>query len=262
LFAKTRSRSFDNLFFSGMAVLIFVSVGSEATPVSRPASYSQSFMALFLGGNHMLRFAAVLLVLVFVALVPSSVLAQDKLVVFGGYSYLRPPVSVEEAFVCVGPVCPIATIPPATITNRQNLNGWALSATYRFLPFLGLTADLSGHYGSAASSFSSNAHQYTYLFGPEVSLPSRVSPFAHVLFGGTHQSISGVTLNIPIPIPTYNAILPASNSGFATAIGAGIDLKIIPHVWIRPIQIDYLITRLASNTQSQVRASAGVVLHF
>jgi hypothetical protein len=249
-----------------MAVLIFVSVGSEATPVSRPASYSQSFMALFRGENSMPRFAAVLLVLVFVALVPSSVLAQDKLVVFGGYSYLRPPVSVEEAFLCGGPVCPIpiATIPPATVTNRRNLNGWELSATYRFLPFLGLTADVSGHYGSAVNSFSSNAHEYTYLLGPEVSLPSRVSPFAHVLFGGTHQSISGVTPNPGpvIPIPTYNAIIPASNLGFATAIGAGFDLKVIPHVWIRPIQIDYLITRLVGNTQNQVRASAGVVLHF
>jgi hypothetical protein len=57
-------------------------------------------------------------------------------------------------------------------------------------------------------------------------------------------------------------IVPNSNSAFATAFGAGIDLKLIPHVWVRPIQIDYLVTRLHSDTQNQARVSAGIVLHF
>jgi hypothetical protein len=55
---------------------------------------------------------------------------------------------------------------------------------------------------------------------------------------------------------------PNSNSGFATAIGAGIDLKLMPHIWIRPIQFDYLVTRFSSNTQKQARVSVGVVLYF
>ncbi|HKM83553.1 MAG TPA: outer membrane beta-barrel protein [Candidatus Acidoferrum sp.] len=210
----------------------------------------------------MLRFTSVLLELVLLALAPSSLSAQDKFVVFGGYSYLRPPVTVaEEIVTCVGPVfCPPPSI-PSFVTNRQNLNGWELSATYRFLPFLGIAADFSGHYGSAISGYPSRAHQYTYLFGPEISLPSRVSPFAHVLFGGTHQSVIPGSFAIPVS-GTYTAIASSTDSAFATSFGAGIDLKLVPHLWIRPIQLDYLITRLGSNTQNQARVSAGVVFHF
>ncbi len=211
------------------------------------------------------RFFPAVLALVLLALAPAALFAQDKFVVFGGYSYLRPPVSVEQTFVCTGPVCPLqpgVVVPPSILTNRQNLNGWELSATYRFLPFLGLAADFSGHYGSAISGFSSRTHQQTYLFGPQVSLPSRVSPFAHVLFGATHQSVSA-SLGPIVPVEGGQlAILSTSGSAFAAALGAGIDLKLLPHIWIRPIQIDYLVTRLRSSTQNQPRVSAGVVFHF
>jgi opacity protein-like surface antigen len=209
----------------------------------------------------MLRFSAVVLVLVFLALAPASLFAQDKFVVFGGYSYLRPSITANETNCPVPNVCPVVPTFLLPYTSRQNLNGGEFTGTYRFLPFLGLAADFSGHYGPTVgnSNGTSRTHQYTYLFGPEVSLPSRVSPFAHVLFGGTHQSISASSFagsNI------VNSVLASTNSGFSTALGAGIDLKVVPHVWIRPIQIDYLITRLGSKTQNQARVSAGVVFHF
>jgi hypothetical protein len=208
-----------------------------------------------------IRLSTVLFALLLLTVSISSALAQDKIVVFGGYSYLRPPVTVTESN-CPSPnMCPVIPVFLLQVTNRQNLNGWEFTGTYRFLPFLGLAADVSGHYGPSVgnSNGTSRTHQYTYLFGPEVSLPSRVSPFAHVLFGGTHQSISASSFagsNI------VNSVLATTDSGFATAIGAGIDLKLVPHVWIRPIQIDYLVTRLHSGTQNQARVSAGVVVHF
>jgi Outer membrane protein beta-barrel domain len=209
----------------------------------------------------MLRLSTVLLALLLLTASASSLFAQDKLVVFGGYSYLRPPITADETNCPTPEVCPVIPVFLLPVTSRQNLNGWEFTGTYRFLPFLGLAADFSGHYGPTVgnSNGTSRTHQYTYLFGPEVSLPSRVSPFAHVLFGGTHQSISASSFagsNI------VNSVLATTDSGFATAIGAGIDLKLIPHVWIRPIQIDYLVTRLHSNTQNQARVSAGVVFHF
>jgi len=37
---------------------------------------------------------------------------------------------------------------------------------------------------------------------------------------------------------------------------------VAPFVSVRPIQIDYLLTRFSSATQSQPRVSAGVVFHF
>ena len=185
--------------------------------------------------------------------------------IFGGYSYLRPPVRAEELFICTSTVCPNSALPPDYVlapnyvTNRRNLNGFEVSGAYHILPFLRLTADFSSHYGSTINNSSSNAHQQFFLFGPEVSLPTWVSPFAHVLIGGSHQSISSGTLTSALP---YNTVAANSHTGFSTAIGGGLDLKLIPHVYVRAIQIDYAVTRLNGNTQNDPRISAGLVLHL
>src|SRR2546430_10164128 len=52
--------------------------------------------------------------------------------VFVGYSYNRAGTSQPGAFN----------------TDRSNLNGWEGSLEGKFLPFLGIVADVSGHYGS------------------------------------------------------------------------------------------------------------------
>src|ERR1700739_3731034 len=204
---------------------------------------------------------AFLTLLVCSCLTPSVLLAQDHLILFGGYSYLRPPVTATEAFFCTAPVCPLPPVAPFNVTNTRNLNGFELSATYRFLPFLGIAADFSGHYGSTLNHNPISVHQYTGLAGPEVAFPSRVSPFAHVLFGGTHQTVTAGAVTT-IPNEGYYGVVPNTVHSFATAIGAGIDLQLLPHIWLRPIQIDYLLTRLHSSTQNQPRISAGLVLHF
>jgi hypothetical protein len=189
--------------------------------------------------------------------------AQDKVEVFGGYSYLRPGIPAEEAFSCPpGALCPVQnpTPPPTFVNNRQNLNGWEAAAGVHVLPLLRIVADFSGHYGPTVGSGASRTHQHTYLFGPEVSLPARVSPFAHVLFGVSHQTESFAFF--PLNSVGDNSVLASNRTGFASAIGGGIDLKLISHVWIRPIQFDYLLTRLGGSTQNQPRVSAGIVLHF
>lgn len=221
-------------------------------------SISSTILGPVFGGMLVYKLSA-LLALVCLSLGSAPVYTQDRIVVFGGDSYLRAPVSATESFVCTLHPCPITVTLPFRVTNTQNLNGFELSGTYRFLPFLGVAADLSANYGTAVPHSSSNVHQYTGMVGPEVSLPSRVSPFAHALFGGTHQTVTSGS------IPTnagFFAVQPNTIHSFATAIGAGIDLKLVPHVWIRPIQIDYLLTHLNSTTQNQPRVSAGVVLHF
>ena len=197
----------------------------------------------------------------FACVLASPLPAQDHIVIFGGYSYLRLPVTATEAFFCTAQVCPLLPVAPFNVTNTRNLNGFELSATYRFLPFLGIAADFSGHYGATLNHSPSSVHQYTGLAGPEVAFPSRVSPFAHVLFGGTHQTVTAGAVT-PVTNEGYYGVVPNTVHSFATAIGAGIDLKLIPHIGLRPIQIDYLLTRLHSNTQNQPRISAGLVLHF
>jgi Outer membrane protein beta-barrel domain len=91
--------------------------------------------------------------------------AQEKVEVFGGYSYMR-----------------------FNSSPGANLNGWEISGQYKFTDWLGGVADLDGHYGSPRGVGTS---VYTYLFGPQVSFSARVSPFAHLLLGGAHIGAAG-----------------------------------------------------------------------
>ncbi len=142
----------------------------------------------------------------------------DKLEVFGGYSYLH-------------------------VTNPSfSTNGWEASGQYKFMDWLGGVADFDGHYGTIDGA---NSSTYTYLFGPQVSWPARVSPFAHVLFGGAHTSVGG-----------------AGDSSFALAVGGGFDTEIAPSIHWRIFQADYLPTYFFGGTQNNVRISTGIVIHF
>jgi hypothetical protein len=168
----------------------------------------------------MLRKLSLLLGLFF--LISLSAHAQgisDKVELFGGYSYLR-----------------------FDSSPQVNLNGWELSGQYKFTDWLGGVADFSGHYGSP---FGISSSVHTFMFGPQVSWPSRVSPFAHVLVGGAHFSVPG-----------------AATTAFASAIGGGIDTRIAHRLSWRIIQGDYLITRFGSSTQNNVRVSTGIVFRF
>lgn len=178
--------------------------------------------------------------------------AQDSFQLFGGYSYLRPSVAVTETQYLPQP-CPLGApcgLVVQTIGTHPNLNGWELSGTYNATKWFGATADFSGHYGSVLGS---SDHLQTYLFGPQIRFPGRVSPFAHVLFGGAHEALGG---------NSAPQIIAGSANAFAAAVGAGIDIKMTHFVSFRAIQLDYLMTRFGSATQNQPRVSAGVVLHF
>jgi len=167
----------------------------------------------------MVRTIGLLLGILFVALLPAAAQDDDKVEVFGGYTYMRFRGGTD-----------------------LNLNGWEASAQYKFRDWIGGVADFDGHYGSPHGVGTS---LYSYLFGPQVSLPSRVSPFAHVLLGGAHFSAAG-----------------SGDSAFAMAIGGGIDTEIKQGISWRIIQGDYLLTRFGSQTQNNGRISTGVIFRF
>ncbi|HKS80915.1 MAG TPA: outer membrane beta-barrel protein [Candidatus Acidoferrales bacterium] len=119
-----------------------------------------------------------------------------------------------------------------------NMAGWNFTGQYKFNDWFGGVADFSGNYGSGASV-------HTFLFGPQLSWPSRVSPFAHVLLGAAHFSESGV-----------------GDTSFSVAIGAGIDSKINDRFSWRIIEGDYVPTRFFGSTQNNARILTAVVVHF
>lgn len=204
------------------------------------------------------RFPRLLLLKLFVLLAPvlcvsTSCRAQDKVELFGGYSYFRASIREGQFNPCVD-FCPNLTFS----TSHANLNGWELSGQYRLLPFLGAVADFNGTYGTANGA---GAREHTFLFGPQVSLPTKVSPFVHAFFGAAMESQSPKGFCAAITSITCPFTL-GSDTSFATAIGAGFDIKLAPLVKLRLIQVDYLRTQLHGATQNQARASAGIVFHF
>jgi hypothetical protein len=184
-----------------------------------------------------------------------STQAQDKIEVFGGYSFVRGETSWVESPFCQGIVCPLPAQPSVLVGSNPTLNGWEFSGIYKVNEVLGLGGAFSGDYGSFKGA---SYHLETYLFGPQVSFPGRVSPFANVMLGGAHSSSGSNLTSNPVITPQNGS----SNSAFAVSVGVGIDLKVTSFLWVRPVQIDYLATRFNSNTQSLPRLSAGVVLHF
>jgi opacity protein-like surface antigen len=143
--------------------------------------------------------------------------------------------------------------------NRGSLNGWQATLEGKLLPFLGVVADITGHYGSlsfpaacpvgvvpCSTSISLNAHVYESMFGPRIGVPiGKFRPFGEFEIGVGHVSTNGA----------------GSDTSFATAVGGGLDYKIFkPLAW--RFQGDYIHTSFFSNGQNNLRLSTGIVLRF
>ncbi len=143
--------------------------------------------------------------------------------------------------------------------DRANTNGWEASLEGKVVPFLGFVADFDSHYGSqnfagavcglscSPVAFNADVTERNFLFGPRVSFSvGRFRPFAEALFGASHVDVN-------------NGV--GSDTSFATALGGGLDYKIIrPVAW--RFQGDYVQTRFFGATQNNVRISTGIVFRF
>ncbi len=166
--------------------------------------------------------------------------AQDvaKFDVFAGYSYVRenPSTSGVDGF---------------------NLHGGSASIAYNAHHWLSAVADFGGYHSNNILGTGIDGTLSTYLFGPRISYrrDSRITPFGQVLFGVAH--IGG----------SNGLAFSSSNNAFAMTIGGGVDYKMSRRFSIRPVQVDYLLTRfnefgLGAQNQNNLRVSTGVVFHF
>lgn len=204
----------------------------------------------------------------------SSVYAQDlqKVEVFGEYSYLR-------------------FNPTLSYLKNRSFNGGGGGLQYNFTHFLGIKAEFMG-YGSTnftipAGTYSipklspnpivinapitTQGNMFTYLFGPVIRVPvSRVTPFGELLFGGSNSNAYGNQI-VAICNGTTCTAGAKNASGtqhpFTMAFGGGLDIKASEHFSIRPVEIDWVLTRYtnpltSTNNQNSFRYSAGAVFHF
>jgi hypothetical protein len=138
---------------------------------------------------------------------------------FGGYSYER-----------------------LNSSPARNLSGVEITGQYKFADWLGVAADVDGHFGLPSHP---DARTLGVMVGPQISFPARLSPFFHVLAGIGHISSNGIT-----------------DTSFEAAIGGGIDMRIAPLISWRIIQGDDVITRYFGGIQHNARVSTGLVFRF
>ena len=133
--------------------------------------------------------------------------------------------------------------------DTTNLNGWDASLEGKFLPWIGLVADVDGHYGNHNfSGTSADVAAHNVLFGPRLSVQyHRFCTFAELMAGVGHISRShGIS---------------DSNTSFVNAVGGGLDYKIFGPVSFRG-QLDWINTRFYGQGQNGVRFSTGIAVHF
>jgi opacity protein-like surface antigen len=139
--------------------------------------------------------------------------------------------------------------------ERANTNGWEVSVEGKVIPWVGIVADFSNHYGSenfpafcadVPCVVKADVDEHNFLFGPRVSVSvGKVRPFAEGEIGAGHVNVKG----------------GGSDTSFATALGGGLDYKLLPHLACR-VQGDYVQTRFFNATQNNVRISTGIAVRF
>jgi opacity protein-like surface antigen len=154
--------------------------------------------------------------------------------------------------------------------------GFEASVIRNFTRHIGLKGDFSAHFKNdsnrgaltlctptcttATQDFEVKTRVYNFLVGPEFKArnSTRFTPFAHLLGGVAHTSA-----NFTTPGPTFNLLLKRSDTGFAMALGGGLDIRATRRVSFRG-QIDYnpvFIREPSGGTRDFVRISLGVLFH-
>jgi opacity protein-like surface antigen len=135
--------------------------------------------------------------------------------------------------------------------GQRTGNGGSGYFEYNLNRTLGLVADFGG-YANAATAKESRL--FTYMFGPRFNWRhSRWTPYAQALFGGGHLWTGS----------NYNN----TKDAFSMAIGGGVDYRLTDHIAIKPVQVEYVLTRFDNTNgfgdhQNDIRYSAGVVFRL
>src|SRR4028119_326965 len=122
-------------------------------------------------------------------------------------------------------------------TSRDGFNGVNIDAGYNFSRYLGAKADFSYHQKSndvtvpAVGTFNVKGKLTQFMGGIKIqdnAMETKVRPFAQFLVGVGHTSFEGSGLGTSIN---------DSETGFAAAVGGGLDVRVHRNVDIRAIKV-------------------------
>ena len=182
-----------------------------------------------------------------------------KVELFGGYSYQLIGNDLDDDDVIVDP---------------ESFRGFNTSITGNVSRYFGLKFDFSGHYKSRPLPFGPlfngidvDSRRYTYLGGVQFknnSSEATFKPFVHALVGAAHVR-NRVRINNELCIAIAPTPCPADftekDSGFAAALGGGIDIRASDRIDFRIFQVDYIPTRLFDGRQQTLRLGIGIAFH-
>ncbi len=154
-----------------------------------------------------------------------------------------------------------------------NVFGGGGAFVYNVTPWIGIKADFNGYtQGSGLKNQLANqgyagavsGNLFTYLFGPQIKKHSgKFQPFGEALFGAAHT-------NMYATIANAEGLTSGSsnNNAFAMEFGGGLDIPVTQHIQLRPVEVDYLMTRFGVNgttytaNQNNFKYSAGLNFTF
>jgi hypothetical protein len=172
----------------------------------------------------MRRFLILLPLLIF----PVSALAQQtpQVEIFGGYSNMAANFNASS-FDLNG----------VNFSAQENLNSW-----------FGGVLDFSTHFGKD-NGLKTNTQTISY--GPVFSYrkSKTIVPFAHAMVGVERGGTNYLGISQP-------------EERIAVLAGGGVDLKVLPGIALRLVQVDYVYTGFSNNRQDNMRISAGVVFNL
>lgn len=183
---------------------------------------------------------------------------------FGGFSHNRVDTGLGDNDPSLGDI----------IDEREGFNGFEVSATGNLSRYVGLKGDFSGHFknktfaipGLPGSNVDIDSRLFNFLGGVQIkdnSTEGTFKPFAHALAGVAHarNSVDFNDVACIAIVPSPCSPFTESETGFAAAIGGGLDIRASDRISIRAIQVDYNPTRLFDSTQHNFRIGVGIVFH-
>jgi opacity protein-like surface antigen len=176
--------------------------------------------------------------------------------------------------------------PSHDVLPDANLNGGSGQFAYNFTKSFSGVIDLGGVHATHSSEIVSRSRDTTaatFMAGPRYSWrSSRIRPYAQLLLGGVYVTTSRRITVIPVATTTAGNVIIADpnqaidtrlsfgRGAFAMTAGGGLDFIVNKHFSVRPIQVEYFLTRFPDpivfphdrETQNNIRYSAGVNFTF
>ena len=140
-----------------------------------------------------------------------------------------------------------------------SMYGGSGSAAYYYGPHFALVADISYVHQGNVNNTGKSLNFASYLFGARVPMPldhARVIPFGQVLLGVTHDS--GPIAQVSATNFLYANVVSAS-------AGGGLDYRLTPHLTLRAVEVEYLLTRFpngVNSRQNNLKINSGFAVRF